>query len=97
MGMTDEPDDKSWDQKNFTEKLWTLDEQTLIQRFIAGRQQRDTGDAHTALVILQAKASIATQEAAKQSERVASYTKWLAIGTFVMAAATVILAVVQIF
>lgn len=89
--------DEDWDKLNFTEKLWSLDEQTLIERFIVGHQNRDTGDAHTAVIILQAKAAIATQEAAKQSERVASYTKLLAIGTFVMAAATVILAVVQIF
>ncbi len=76
MGDVNEP--QSWDNMNFTEKLWSLDTPTLIQRFIATTQTRDAGDAHAALTILQAKATVAAQEAAEQSKRVATATMWLA-------------------
>ena len=91
MGDASEP--KSWDDMNFTEKLWSLDTPTLIQRFIATTQTRDSGDAHTALTILQAKATVAAREAAEQSKRVATATMWLAAATFVMALATIALVI----
>ncbi len=88
------------EREPFTNVLWNMDEKTLIERFIAHRQQRDSGDAHTALTILQAKATIASREsadaakeAARQSERVANSTKWLAWATGAMALATVALVV----
>lgn len=98
--MNDPGKAEGWDEKSFTEKLWTFDEQTLIQRFIATTPNRDSGDAHTAITILQAKATIASREAAdaakeaaRQSERVANSTKWLAWATATMALATVALVV----
>lgn len=91
--MTDAGDSNSWDEKTFTEKLWSFDAPTLINQFIANRQTRDSGDAHTALTILQAKATIAAQEAAEQSKRVATATLWLAVATFIMAGATIALVI----
>lgn len=73
----------------FTSTLWGMDEKALIQTYIVGRQK---GDDQTALAILQAKATLAAEEAAKQSKRVATATFWLAAATFVMAVATVVLA-----
>jgi hypothetical protein len=75
---------------DFTETLWNLDEQQLIKNFVTYSGRRDTGDAHTALTILQAKAAVAAKDTAKA-------TRQLAYATFALAALTLALVLVQVF
>lgn len=74
----------------FTEDLWNLDEKALIQGYIVGHKSRDSGDAHTAVTILQAKAAVAAHETAKA-------TRHLAYATFGLAALTLALVLVEVF
>jgi hypothetical protein len=77
--------------KTFTQKLWELDDQDLIQDFIAPhRGPRDMGDAHTALTVMQARAAVAAKDTAKA-------TKQLAFATFALAALTLALVLVEVF
>jgi len=79
---------------SFTEQLWSMDEQALIQRFLVAKRE---GDPATVLAILQAKSMIAAREAAEESRRVANATKWLAWATAVMALATIVMAAVAMW
>lgn len=80
-------------RKTFVETLWDLDEKQLIQTYITGRRQ---DDSTTAMAILEAKATLAAQEAVTQSAAVARQTRILAWATIILALATVALVAVTI-
>lgn len=77
----------------FAHRLWQMDEKDLIQRYIVGYH---AGDTATALAILQAKASVAAEAAAREASRTYAQTRLLAWSTIVLAIATVALVLVTV-
>lgn len=91
------PDADDTSRTSFTERLWAMDEKVLIQAYIVAKRE---GDAETARAILQAKAMLASDEAARvakesaeASRDVAKMTRWLAVATAAMAITTAAMAV----
>ncbi len=79
---------------SFTEQLWSMDEESLIQHYLVAKRE---GDPATVMAILQAKSMIASRDAADESRRVAKATKWLAWATVAMALATIVMAAVAVW
>jgi hypothetical protein len=68
------------------ERRWKSDLKSLTEEIA---DHADSPDANHALAVVQARAALGTMAMAR-------WTKWLAIATFVLAAATVVLVVVAI-
>lgn len=97
MQLTHSTTEEPGKQGTFTQQLWELPEEQMIQRYIVGKR---AGDPETALAVLQAKvlraaeaSAESTRDLAEKTTKLANATMWLAVATVVLAVATVALVV----